>query len=264
MKKRITRRNFLAGAGLTLAVVATPVGLRFFAGRKTDTLSEVFRPSVWVRITPDDRVTVLMCKSEMGQGIHTALPMIVADELDADWSKVRIERAPVREEYDDPEAQQGHVTYGSTSVRHLYEPLRKAGAAGREVLLEAAAQEWDVPVIECDTSRSQVLHHRSGRAFSYGQLCEAAARLPIPENPRLKEKSDFKLMGTAVPRLDIPAKVNGQAQFGIDVFVPDMLYGVVARPPAYGAKVLSYDEPAAMKVDGVRYVGEIERGIDSS
>ena len=202
-----------------------------------------------------------MGKSEMGQGIHTALPMIVADELDADWNQVRIESAPVREEYDDPDAQQGHVTYGSTSVRHLYEPMRKAGAAGREMLLQAAAQKWDVPVSECETSQSQVLHKRSGRAFSYGELCEEAARLPIPENPRLKEKSEFKLMGTAVPRLDIPAKVNGQAQFGIDTFVPDMLYGVVARPPAYGAKVLSYDEPAAMKVEGVRYVGEIKRGI---
>ncbi len=261
MKKIITRRNFLAGAGLTLAVVATPVGFRFFSGRKTDTLSETLRPSIWVRITPDDRVTVLMGKSEMGQGIHTALPMIVADELDADWNQVRIESAPVREEYDDPDAQQGHVTYGSTSVRHLYEPMRKAGAAGREMLLQAAAQKWDVPVSECETSQSQVLHKRSGRAFSYGELCEEAARLPIPENPRLKEKSEFKLMGTAVPRLDIPAKVNGQAQFGIDTFVPDMLYGVVARPPAYGAKVLSYDEPAAMKVEGVRYVGEIKRGI---
>jgi isoquinoline 1-oxidoreductase beta subunit len=261
MKKGISRRKFLAGAGLTLAVVATPVGFRFFAGRKTDTLSEVFRPSVWVKITPDDRVTVLMGKSEMGQGIHTALPMIVADELDADWKHVHIERAPVREEYDDPEAQQGHVTYGSTSVRHLYGPLRKAGAAGREMLLEAAAQEWGVPVSECETSQSQVLHKRSGRAFSYGELSEAAAQLPVPENPRLKDKSEFKLMGTAVPRLDIPAKVNGQAQFGIDVFVPDMLYGVVARSPAYGGRLLSYDESAAMNVDGVRYVGEIERGI---
>jgi len=108
-------------------VVATPVGFRFFSGRRTDTLSETLRPSIWVRITPDDRVTVLMGKSEMGQGIHTALPMIVADELDADWNQVRIEIAPVREEYDDPDAQQGHVTYGSTSVRHLYEPMHNPG-----------------------------------------------------------------------------------------------------------------------------------------
>ena len=154
MKKIITRRNFLAGAGLTLAVVATPVGFRFFSGRKTDTLSEALRPSIWVRITPDDRVTVLMGKSEMGQGIHTALPMIVADELDADWNQVRIEIAPVREEYDDPDAQQGHVTYGSTSVRHLYEPMRKAGAAGREMLLQAAAQKWDVPVFRAEDRHS--------------------------------------------------------------------------------------------------------------
>ncbi len=261
MKKTISRRHLLVGAGLTLAVAATPVGLRFFAGRKADTLSEALSPSIWVRITPDDGVTVLMGKSEMGQGIHTALPMIVADELDADWKHVRIESAPVREEYNDPEAQQGHATYGSTSVRHFYEPLRKAGAAGREMLLQAAAQKWDVPLSQCETSQSQVRHKPSGRVLSYGELCEAAARLPIPENPRLKEKGEFKLMGTPVPRLDIPAKVQGRAQFGIDTFVPGMLYGAVARPPAYGAKLVSYDEPAAMKVPGVRYVGEIERGI---
>ena len=257
----ISRRTFLTGAGLTLAVAATPIGLRFFEGPRPDAMAEGLSPSLWVKITPDNQVTVVMCKSEMGQGIHTALPMIVADELDADWNQIRIEKAPVREEYDDPDAQQGHVTYGSTSVRHFYAPLRKAGAAGREMLLEAAAQNWDVPVGECETSLGQVHHRGSGRVLSYGELCEAAGRLPIPENPRLKDKSEFTLLGKSVPRLDIPDKVNGRAQFGIDTFVPEMFYGVVAHPPAYGAKLISYDEAAAMKLSGVHYVGEIERGI---
>ena len=258
---KISRRTLLAGAGLTLVVAATPAGLRFIARAKPDAISEALDPSIWVRITPDNQVTVVMCKSEMGQGIHTALPMIVADELDADWNQVRIQKAPVREEYDDPEAQQGHVTYGSTSVRHFYQPLRKAGAAGREMLMQAAAERWDVPVGECETSLGQVHHQGSGRVLSYGELCEAAGRLPVPENPRLKEKSEFTLMGKSVPRLDIPDKVQGRAQFGIDTFVPEMLYGAVAHPPAYGAKLLSYDEAAAMKVAGVRWVGEIERGV---
>jgi len=153
------------------------------------------------------------------------------------------------------------MTYGSTSIRHLYEPLRKAAAAGREMLVQAAAQEWNVPSSECEASHSQVHHRSSGRTLSYGELCVAASKLPIPEEPRLKTNSEFKIMGTSVPRLDIPAKVSGQAQFGIDTFAPEMLYGAVARPPAYGAQVGSYDQQAAYAIPGVRWVGEIDRGI---
>ena len=129
------------------------------------------------------------------------------------------------------------MTYGSTSLRHLYEPLRIAAAAGREMLVQVAAREWNVPSPECEASHSQVHHRSSGRTLSYGELCVAASDFPIPEKPRLKTKSEFKIMGTSVPRLDIPAKVSGQAQFGIDTFAPEMLYGTVARPPAYGAQV---------------------------
>jgi len=260
MKKTITRRKFLDGTGLTLAVATTPAGLRFFAGRKADIVSGNLRPSVWVSITADNKVTVFMSKSEMGQGIHTTLPMIVAEELDADWDQVQIEMAPVTDEYSDP-VWNSHLTAGSSSTRNMYGPLRKAGAAGREMLLQAAAQKWNVAATECETSRSQVHHKPTGRVFSYGELCEEAARLPVPENPKLKQESEFKLMGTSVPRRDIPAKVNGQAQFGTDTFLPDMLYAVLARPPAYGAKVVSFDEQAAGKVAGVRQVVATDRGI---
>jgi isoquinoline 1-oxidoreductase beta subunit len=139
--------------------------------------------------------------------------------------------------------------------------MRGAGAAGREMLMEAAAQKWEVPLSECEASQGQVHHRSSGRTLSYGELSEAASHLSIPRNPRLKDPSEFKLMGTAVPRLDIPDKVNGRAQFGIDTFVSGMLYGVVARPPTYGAQLLSYDESSAKQVDGVRFVGEIEQGV---
>jgi isoquinoline 1-oxidoreductase beta subunit len=259
MKSTLDRREFLSRAGLTLAIAATPSSFQVLALGQ-DTASEKFSPGPWLQITPDDRVTILLCKSEMGQGIHTAIPMIVADELEADWNQVETEMAPVTEEYADP-IMRGHNTYGSTSIRHLYEPLRKLGAAGREILVQAAAGKWKVAVGECEATQGKVQHKPSGRTFSYGELVEEASRLPVPENPRLKQKSEFKLMGTPVARRDIPAKVSGEAKFGIDTFVPGMLYGTLARPPAYGAKVNSYDKQAAMKVQGVRHVVEINRGI---
>ncbi|MCH7802610.1 MAG: xanthine dehydrogenase family protein molybdopterin-binding subunit [Acidobacteria bacterium] len=260
MKNTIARREFLTRTGLTLAVAATPSGLRVFAMGEADTDAEVLRPGVWVKLTPDNRITVLMAKSELGQGTHTALAMVVAEELEADWSQVQVETAPVTEEYNDPEVH-AQITFGSSSIKNLSEPMRKAGAAGREMLVQAAARRWNVAVSECEASLSKVHHKPSGSSFTYGELCEEAARLPVPTNPRLKKKSEFKIVGTPVPRLDIPAKVNGQAQFGIDVFVPDMLYAAIARPPAFGAQVIAYDEKAARQITGVRHVVKIDRGI---
>ena len=259
MKNAIDRREFLSRAGLTLAIAATPSSFQVLALGQ-DTASEMFSPGPWLQITPDNRVTVLLCKTEMGQGIHTAIPMIVADELGADWDQVETEMAPVEAEFADP-VHHMHATFGSQSIRHLYLPLRKLGAAGREILIQAAAQKWNVAVGECEAVLGKVQHKSSGRSFSYGELVEAAANLPVPENPTLRPRSEHTLMGTPIARVDIPAKVQGEAKFGIDTFIPGMLYGVVARPPAYGAKVTSYDEQAAMKVDGVRHVVEFNRGI---
>ena len=260
MSSTIDRRTFLTRAGLTLAIVATPSSLKVFALGPAATASEIFSPGPWLQITPDNRVTILLCKSEMGQGIHTAIPMIVADELEADWDQVRTEMAPVEAEYADPVINQ-HGTFGSMSLRNLYQPLRKLGAAGREILVEAAAKKWKVPVSQCEAIQGKVHHQSSGRSFSYGELVEEASSLPVPENPRLKQKSEFKLMGTPVPRRDIPAKVSGEAKYGLDTFVEGMLYGVVARPPAYGANITAYDEQAAKQVDGVRHVVKFDRGV---
>ena len=260
MSSTIDRREFLTRAGLTLAIVATPSSLKILAMGPAATASDVFSPGPWLQITPDNQVTILLCKSEMGQGIHTAIPMIVADELEADWSQVKTEMAPVEAEYADPVINQ-HGTFGSMSMRNLYEPLRKLGAAGREILVEAAAKQWNVPVSQCEAIQGKVHHQPSNRTLTYGELVEEASALPVPENPRLKQKSEFKLMGTPVARRDIPAKVRGEAKYGIDTFVPGMLYGVVARPPAYGAKLISYDEQAAKQVDGVRHVVNFDRGI---
>ena len=260
MKSTIDRREFLARTGLSLAVVATPSGMQVFAMGKADTDAGLFRPTAWYTISTDNQVTVLVSKSEMGQGIHTALSMIVADELDADWDQVHIQQAPVTEEYVDP-VQGSQMTFGSTSIRNLYQPLREAAAAGREMLVQAAAQTWGITASECRASQGRVYHRQKGDSLSYGELSQTASQLALPENPRLKTPSEFTLMGTSVPRRDIPAKVSGKAHFGIDTHAPEMLYGAVARPPAFGARIVSYDRSAAEAVPGVAWVGEIDRGI---
>jgi isoquinoline 1-oxidoreductase beta subunit len=258
-----TRRDFLkqslAGAGLAIAVSITPFGYRVFA-LADEEKNKPFRPNVWLQITPDNKVTIVVNKSEMGQGVYTSLPMIVADELDADWKQVSIRVAPAEGKYNDPVwKRQG--TGGSTSIRHMYEPLQKAGAAAREMLVKAAAGAWNVAQSDCETVSGSVRNKKDGRILTYGQLTEKAAKLEVPKQPLTKKRSQFNLIGTPVRRLDIPDKVNGSAVFGIDVQIKDMLYGTVERPPAYGAKTISYDEKAAKKVPGVRNVVSISRGI---
>ncbi|MBI5445839.1 MAG: xanthine dehydrogenase family protein molybdopterin-binding subunit [Deltaproteobacteria bacterium] len=255
-----SRREFLQtslSGGLTVAFASTGLGFRLFSSAEAAT---EFSPSVWLRVAPDGVVTIYCNKSEMGQGILTTSAMIVADELGADWKKVRVEEAPAADAYKDPVwGFQG--TGGSTSVRHMEAPLRKAGAAAREMLVAAAAREWGVAAAECRAADGTVVHSPSHRMATYGALAEKAARLPVPETPSLKEPGELRLMGTPVARLDLPAKVAGTAAFGIDTFRPEQLYGAVARPPAFGAKPSSFDREAATKVKGVRQVVEIPQGI---
>ncbi len=257
MKAIMTRRQFLMGTGLAIGLSVTPFGYRIF---KAEDQNPAFSPNAWIEITPDNLVTIVVNKSEMGQGVVTALPMIAADELEADWKQVRFREAPAGEKYIDP-AWGMQLTGGSTSVRHMFEPLRRAGATVREMLRKAAAETWNVPVDECTASGSTVRHTKTNRAMTYGELSEKASKLPIPEDAPLKEESRFKIIGSPLPRLDLPAKVNGVAAFGIDIFVEGMLYGAVARPPAFGAKVVSYEKESAEKVAGVRKVAAIDRGI---
>ena len=264
MKKTIStidRREFLSRTGLSLAVVAAPSGLEVLALGKVDDPSDLFQPTVWYTISPDNQITVMVSKVEMGQGTHTALAMIVAEELEADWNQIRTEQSPVNKDYFDPPRATGMVTAGSGSIRGMYEHLRKAGAAGREMLVQAAATRWNVAAGECEALQSRVHHQSSGRSLSYGELVEDASQLPVPEEPRLKEKSEFKLLRTPVQRLDLPDKINGKAKFGIDTFVEGMVYGTIARPPAFGAQVVSYDEAAAKSIPGVQDVVKIDRGV---
>jgi len=261
----ITRRDLLkkslVGVGLVVVASVTPGGYRILkAEDASKEPSDACSLTLWVRVTPDNVVTVVLNKSEMGQGVYTSLPMIVADELEADWKQVRFEPAPAGDPYKDP-LMGMQLTGGSTSVRHMFEPLRKAGAAAREMLRIAAAQTWGVPEGECEVYQGAVRHVKSGRSLSYGQLCEKASKLPIPQHPPLKKEGQFRFIGTPLPRLDVVEKVNGSAVFGIDIYLPAMAYASIARPPAYGAKPTAYDQEAAGKVAGVFKVTPIDRGI---
>ncbi len=262
MKTDLTRRQFLkmTGTGLAIAVAATGSGFLLVSAAELEKAGPGFRPSVWLEVRPDNLVIVTVSKSEMGQGITTSLPMIVADELDADWKNVRMELAPAGDAYKDP-VWGTQSTGGSSSIRHMYEPLRKAGAAAREMLLMAAAREWNVPLKECAVANGMVKHIKSDRALSYGRLTREAAKLVVPQNPVLKKEDQFRYIGKDIPRLDIQEKVNGTALFGIDTFAPGMVYAAIARPPAYGAGLAGADKEAAQKVAGVRHVVPIQGGI---
>src|SRR2546429_793622 len=213
-----------------------------------------FAPNAWLRIGSDGIVTLTVDKSEMGQGSQTGLAMILAEELDADWSTVRLGPVP-----ENPAAWSRRMsTGGSTAIRTSWEPLRKAGAAAREMLLDAAASTWDVDRASCRAERSAVVHASSKRRLTYGKLVAKAAQLPVPKDPPLKDPKDFRLLGTRTPRLDTPAKVDGSAVFGIDVKVPSMLIASIERCPVFGGTLKSYDATKAKAVPGVRAVVALE------
>ena len=256
---QVTRRAFLetagaAGAGLVISFYL-PSGPRF-----RSSAAGPFAPNAWLRIGADDSVLVIVDRSEMGQGVTTALPMLLAEELEADWSRIKIEFAPADKAYTNPMfGMQG--TGGSTSVRAAYTPLRKAGAAARELLVAAAAQTWGVEQAECRAERGAVVHAPTKRRLTYGKLVAKAATLAAPPAVPLKDPKDWKILGTRVRRLDTPPKVDGSAQFGIDVKVPGMLVAVIARSPVFGGKVKSVDAVKAKAVPGVRQVVQISSGV---
>jgi len=261
MSSSITRRTFIKIAGLTIAVVATPSGFDILWGSKAQAeMTKGFSPGVWIQVTPENSVIVTVNKSEMGQGIYTALPMIVADELEADWKQVKFEVAPAGDQYKDP-VWGAQATGGSSSIRHMYGPLRKAGAAGREMLVAAAAGIWKVPAAECEAKLGTVIHASSGRLLTYGELAVKAAAVEPPKEPKLKKESQFRYIGTSMPRLDIREKTDGSAKFGIDTMVPDMLYATVSRPYNYGAKVEIVHDASAQKVKGLHKIIQIDRGV---
>ena len=257
----VNRREFLKkGAAGTAGLV-----IGFYLPGKYEALAgippkEGAPINAWVQIAPDDSVTLLIDKSEMGQGISTALSMILAEELDLDWKKVRTEFAPAAPQYFNPIfGLQG--TGGSCSVRGSWEPLAKAGAAAREMLVATAAKRWGIGVDRCKTEDSGVVNKSTGKRIGYGELAEEAAMLPVPVNPQRKDAKDYKFVGKATKRIDSTVKVDGSAEFGIDVREPRMLRAVVARCPVFGGKVKSFDATKAKAVSGVKDVVQVSTGV---
>ncbi len=252
----LTRRGFLevtGGAGAGLVIAFHLPGVRRLAAAAPQ---EPVLLNAWIRIGTDESVTFLVSESEMGQGVLTSMPMLLAEELSVDWSEVRAVHAPA-----DREAYGRQSTGGSTSVRTNHERLRVAGAAAREMLIAAAAAAWGVPAAECRAEKGRVVHGTSGRSVSYGSVADAAAALEPPSDPPLKPASEFTVIGRRLPRTDTPSKVDGSAAFGLDVSIPGMLTALVARPPAFRGSLKSFDPAPALAVPGVRHVVEIPSGV---
>ena len=243
----LSRREFVtagvaAGAGLVIG---------FYLPHKSGSHEEAFSPNAYLRITPDNKVTIVVARSEMGQGVRTALPMILAEELEADWKQIEIEQAGASTLFGD------QTTGGSASIRTTWDPMRKAGAAAREMLITAAALTWRVARSSCAAENGRIKHAATNRSLSYGDLAGRAATLPVPTDVPLKQSKDYKIVGQRLPRLDSPAKVNGEAVFGIDFRMPGMKFAVLSRCPTIAGKVTGFDDKESKKISGVNFVGKI-------
>jgi len=257
-----SRRSFLktatvAGGGLMLGAYLPSLG----ADDAALEAATAFEPNVWVRITPDNKARIMLSMIEMGQGVMTAMPMLLAEELDLNWNDVTTEWAPADRRYGNPNFGGSQTTAGSNSTRGMWRVLRGAGASARAMLITAAAQSWSVPENQITTDKGEVIHQASGRRLKYGALVDKAATLPVPQNVPLKAPTAFKLLGKDLARMDIPDKVNGKAEFGMDVKRPGMLVARVVRCPVHGGKVASFDAAKAKAVPGVRNVIQISTGV---
>ncbi len=242
----LSRREFVAGA----AAAGAGLVIGFYLPHGGHSAKDSFSPNAYLRITPDNKVTIVVARSEMGQGVRTALPMILAEELEADWKQIEIEQAGASTLYGD------QTTGGSASVRTTWDPMRKAGAAAREMLISAAALTWGVPRSSCTAENGAIKHATSKQSLSYGDLVAKASTLPVPTDVPLKQSKDYKIVGQRLPRVDSVAKVKGEAVFGIDHRVPGMKYSVLSRCPTIGGKVASFHDQETKKVSGVGYVGK--------
>ena len=243
----LSRREFVsagvaAGAGLVIG---------FYLPHGSEAQPKSFSPNAYLRITPDNKVTIVVARSEMGQGVRTALPMILAEELEADWKQIEIEQAGASTLFGD------QTTGGSASIRTTWDPMRKAGAQAREMLISAAALTWGVPRSACSAENGRIKQSSSNRSLSYGELVAQAATLPIPTDVPLKQSKDYKIVGQRFARVDSPSKVKGEAIFGIDYRVPGMKFAVLSRCPTIGGKVASFADGESRKISGVSYVGKL-------
>ena len=244
--RRVSRRAFITSSAAAGAFV---LGITLRGRFQLDHSTNPHDPfNAWIRIHPDGRTELVLNKSEMGQGVFTSLPMILAEEAEIDFSQITV-----------VQAENAEGTGGSSSVRDSYKPLRQAGAVVRETMISAGAGHWSVPKAECRARNSQVIHMSSGRTLSYAALVKDARRLPLPDpnTVTLKDPKDFTLLGRSIPHLDIPDKVKGAARFGLDVRLPGMVYAVVAQCPCLRGDVLRYDAATAKAVPGVIDVFDI-------
>ncbi len=254
-RREFLKKSAAGGAGLLIGLYL-PGKYEALAGTPPKDAEAI---NAWVQIAPDDTTTLLIDKSEMGQGINTALTMILADELDLDWKKIKTEFAPAAPVYFNPVfGLQG--TGGSTSIRGGWEPLAKVGAAAREMLIATAAKRWNVEPSACHTENSAVVNTASGKRIGYGALVDEAAKMPVPASPKRKDAKEYKYIGKATKRIDSRVKVNGTAEFGIDVRRPKMLHAAVARCPVFGGTVKSFDGTNAKAVRRVKSVVQIVSG----
>ena len=255
----VSRRSFLkasaaAGGGLLLGFALDC--------EEGDAAAGTFAPNAFIRIDRDGAVTLVMPQVEMGQGTYTSMPMLIAEELEVELSEVRLEHAPANDKlYGNPANRSTQTTGGSTSVRGFWEPLRRAGATARNLLIAAAAQTWSVDVDTCRAEKANVIHMPTGRRISYGNLVDTAATLPVPEKVALKDPKDFKLIGTPVKRLDAKEKVTGSAQYGIDVKIPGMKVATVAACPVFGGKLESVDDSKAKTIKGVVQIVRLDDAV---
>ena len=254
-----SRREFLktgaaVGGGLILGVVLPDALLRPAGAQAMTSM-----PNAWVKIGSDNSVTIISARSEMGQGVYTAMPTLVAEELEVDLKKIKVEIAPAGEPYINTMLG-GQITGGSTSVAEGYDKLRIAGAQARTMLVEAAAQKWGVDASAC-RAQDGMVQGPGGKTATYGELAEAAAKLPVPKDVKLKDHKDSRYVGKPINRLDTPGKIDGTAEFGIDVKLPGMLYASLAQCPVIGGKPASFDAAKAKAMPGVKHVVQITDGV---
>ena len=252
---QLSRRSLLRG-GLASGVLLAfhmPALSASGAAAPADGKSK-FAPNAFIRIDPDGKITLVMPQVEMGQGVYTAIAMILAEELEADFARVALEHAPPNDKLYGNPVFGIQATGNSNSIRAFWNPLREAGAAARAMLVLAAAQQWRVDPSSCSASNSEVLHATSGRRIGYGALIAAASQLTPPKNPPLKDPKNFKLIGRSLKRLDTPHKVDGGVVYGIDVMLPGMKFATVAASPVFGGKISRVDDSAVNKIPGVHKV----------
>jgi isoquinoline 1-oxidoreductase subunit beta len=270
----VSRRAFLklgaaAGGGLllgfslsTLAQGGAPPRATVIGGDGNEAPQDgVFEPNAFIQIDRTGKVTLIIPKVEMGQGVYTSIPMLIAEELEVPLESVTIDHAPPNAKLFTDPLLGGQLTGGSTSIRYAWQPMREAGAAARTALIQAAAQQWQVHPETCSARAGEVVHDASGRRLAYGQLVDTAAKLPVPPKVALKDPKDFTLIGKPTKRLDSPEKVDGTALFGLDVRLPGMVYAAIVNCPVFGGTLASVDDTHAKKIPGVTGVVKVDNAV---